>query len=77
MTEKSAEKTEHLSPLMSDVEMALEIVKAMVPAQYPFDANRVFIEVHGELLQLTCDYVEQCGRVVEAAMRRMNAKPVQ
>ena len=77
MTGKPAENFEQLSPLMDDVQMALEIVKAMVPAQNPFDANKVFIEAHGELLQLTCDHVEQCGRIIEATMRRMSAKQVQ
>ena len=73
----SKESFDQLSPLMDDLQMALEIVKAMVPTQNPFDANKVFIEAHGELLQLTFDYVEQCGRIVEAAMRRMSAKRVQ
>ena len=77
MTANPDEASEQPTSLMNDVQMALEIVKAMVPAQYPFDANKVFIEVHGELLQLTCDYVEQCGRIVGAAMRRMGEKQIQ
>jgi hypothetical protein len=77
MTANPDEAFEQPASLMNDVQMALEIVRAMVPAQYPFDANKVFIEAHGELLQLTCEYVEQCGRIVEAAMRRMSAKQVQ
>ena len=70
-------KFEQLSPLSDDVQMALEIFKAMVPAQHPLDASRMFIEAQGELVQLTCDYIEQCGRVVEAAMHRMRLDRVQ
>ena len=76
MSANSDEPFEQLSPLMDDVQMAFEIVKAMVPAQSPFDAGKVFIEAHGELLQLTFDYVEQCGSIVEAAIRRMSAEQV-
>jgi len=77
MTANPDEPFEQLNPLMDDVQMALEIVRAMVPAQYPFDANKVFIEAQGELLQITFDYVDQCGRVIEATMRRMSARQAQ
>ena len=66
------EEFEQISPMMDDMQMALEIFKAMVPSQYT-NASKVFIEAQGDLVQLTCDYIEQCGLVIEAAMRRVSA----
>lgn len=77
MKNKSADQFEQLSPLMDDAQMVMEMVKAMVGARGPLDASRVYLEVQGELLQLTFEYVEQMARIVEAAMHRLSAKQVQ
>ncbi len=66
-----AEEFEQLSCLMDDAQMAMTMVKAMISAQSPFVPSKLLLEIQGEILQLTFDYVERCAFVVDAAMQRM------